>query len=50
LCPEHVYTLCNGEEEPKGHNNTVCPRAECQTVCTTSPAGVRPLTTTAASW
>ena len=31
LCPEHVCTLCNGEEEPKGHNNTICPRAECQT-------------------
>jgi hypothetical protein len=31
LCPEHVCTLCNGEEEPKGHNNTTCPRAECQT-------------------
>jgi hypothetical protein len=31
LCPEHVCTLCHGEEEPKGHNNTICPRAECQT-------------------
>ncbi len=31
LCPEHVCTLCGGDEEPKGHNNTVCPRAECQT-------------------
>ena len=29
LCPEHVCTLCNGDEEPKGHNNTICPRAEC---------------------
>ena len=31
LCPEHVCTLCGGDEEPKGHNNTICPRAECQT-------------------
>ncbi len=32
LCPEHVRTLCHGEEEPKGHNNNAtCPRAECQT-------------------
>ena len=31
LCPEHVCTLCNGDEEPKGHNHNICPRAECQT-------------------
>jgi len=31
LCPEHVCTLCNGEEEPKGHSHNICPRAECQT-------------------
>jgi hypothetical protein len=31
LCPEHVCTLCNGEELPKGHNHNICPRAECQT-------------------
>ena len=23
LCPEHVCTLCNGEEEPKGHNHNI---------------------------
>jgi len=22
---KHVCTLCGGEEEPKGHNNTICP-------------------------
>jgi hypothetical protein len=31
LCPEHVCTLCNGKELPKGHNHNICPRAECQT-------------------
>ena len=32
LCPEHVCTLCNGEEEPKVQKNTLCPRAEeCRT-------------------
>jgi hypothetical protein len=31
LCPEHVCTLCNGEEEPKVQKTTLCPRAECRT-------------------
>jgi hypothetical protein len=31
LYPEQVCTLCYGEEEPTVHNNTICPRAECQT-------------------
>ena len=31
LCPDHVCTLCYGKEEPKGDNNTICARAECQT-------------------
>jgi hypothetical protein len=33
LCPEHVCTLCGGDEEPKGHNNTICPRVTHRFAC-----------------